>query len=48
MVHFQRRMIYIKKNISNMINADKYAVFFMINADKNTDSMFNTKISNVV
>ena len=34
-------MTYIKK-ITNMINADKYADF-MINADKNTASMFNTE-----
>ena len=37
-----RRMAYIKKNTSTMINADKYADF-MINADKNADSMFNAK-----
>ena len=38
----KRRMTYIEKIISNIINADKYANF-MINADKNTDSMFNTE-----
>ena len=35
-------MTYIKKNASNMINADKYADF-MINADNKTYSMFKTK-----
>ena len=35
-----RRMTYIEKNTSTMINADKYADF-IINADKNAFSMFN-------
>ena len=39
---FSKRMTYIKKITSKMINADIYADF-MINADKYTDSMFNTE-----
>ena len=35
-------MTYIEKNASTMINTDKYA-YFIINADNNTDSMFNTE-----
>ena len=37
---FMRLMNQIEKITLTMINADKYADF-MINADKNTDSMFN-------
>ena len=35
-------MTYIKKITSTLINTNKYAGF-MVNADKNADSMFNTE-----
>ena len=39
---YLRRITYIKKITSTMINANKYAIF-MINAHKNAESMFNTE-----
>ena len=39
---YDRRMTYMEKITSTMINADKYADF-MLNANKNADSMFNTE-----
>ena len=44
---YTRRMTYIKKITSTMINADKYADF-MTDVNKNADSMLKTENLNIV
>ena len=42
MLKYMKRMTYIEKITTTIINADKYADF-MITADKKADYMFNTE-----